>query len=257
VKNITIGEKNYTDVEKIKVRETGTENYAEFIDAVLDSKTITANGTYNASDDNLHGYSSVNVETSGADLSEYIGQPTEFNGTKSAGKWITMIKKLPEIDTNNSQNLSYFFAEFSGSSLDLTNFDTSKATNISYLLSGCRNLENLIIENLDLTNVKTAHQLFANCRKIKRLDLSKWKAPLLTEANYLFTYCIAMEFIDLRSIDLTKITSYLYIFGQDASNGVPDDCLIIVKDDTAKTWITEKYTRLTNVKTVAEYEASL
>jgi len=114
VKNITIGEKNYTDVEKIKVRETGTENYAEFIDAVLDSKTITANGTYNASDDNLHGYSSVNVETSGADLSEYIGQPTEFNGTKSAGKWITMIKKLPEIDTNNSQNLSYFFAICNG-----------------------------------------------------------------------------------------------------------------------------------------------
>ena len=34
-------------------------------------------------------------------------------------------------------------------------------------------------------------------------------------------------------------------------------CLIIVKDDTQRTWITSKFSKLTNIKTIAEYEASL
>jgi len=45
------------------------------------------------------------------------------------------------------------------------------------------------------------------------------------------------------------------MFGSSASNGVPDNCLIIVKDETAKQWITSKFSRLTNVKTIVEYEA--
>jgi hypothetical protein len=49
-------------------------------------------------------------------------------------------------------------------------------------------------------------------------------------------------------------------FGSIMSNasmfdGVPADCLIIVKDDTQKEWLTNAFSQLTNVKTVAEYEA--
>ena len=60
----------------------------------------------------------------------------------------------------------------------------------------------------------------------------------------------------LRNFDFANVgTSYNNMFGSSATSGVPNDCEIIVKDDTAKTWITGKFTRLTNVKTVAELEA--
>ena len=51
----------------------------------------------------------------------------------------------------------------------------------------------------------------------------------------------------MRNFDFTNVASYSTMF-----YNVPTDCLIIVKDDTAKTWITSKFTTLTNVKTVAE-----
>ena len=66
-----------------------------------------------------------------------------------------------------------------------------------------------------------------------------------------FYNCKKLTRLDIRNFDFTNVTSYSSMFGI-----VPTDCLIIVKDDTAKTWITEKFTTLTNVKTVAELEAA-
>ena len=37
--------------------------------------------------------------------------------------------------------------------------------------------------------------------------------------------------------------------------GVPANCLIIVKDETAKAWVLARESDFTNIKTVAEYEA--
>ncbi len=63
----------------IEINSNGTYDVTEQSNAIvnvpekqLGTKTITSNGTYNASDDNLDGYSSVEVETSGADLNEYF-----------------------------------------------------------------------------------------------------------------------------------------------------------------------------------------
>ena len=67
----------------------------------------------------------------------------------------------------------------------------------------------------------------------------------------MFSGCKVLNHLDIRNFDFTKVTSYQNMFSQ-----VPTDCEIIVKDDTAKTWITSKFTTLTNVKTVAELEGA-
>lgn len=98
-KNVTIDGRELTDVTAIKALETGTNQYASFVDTsdanavasdimegktayvngskvtgtnpavVLTQKTITENGEYNASDDNADGYSkvTVNVQASGGE----------------------------------------------------------------------------------------------------------------------------------------------------------------------------------------------
>jgi hypothetical protein len=50
-------------------------------------------------------------------------------------------------------------------------------------------------------------------------------------------------------MNLSSLTSYTNMF-----TGVPSNCLIIVKDSTQKTWLQSKFSNLTNIKTVAEYE---
>lgn len=70
---------------------------------VLGTKTITSNGTYKAIDDNLDGYSEVEVSTSGVDINEY------FNLTKrTSGNYTYYIKKLPLIDTSDYTSFAQF-----------------------------------------------------------------------------------------------------------------------------------------------------
>ena len=63
----------------------------------------------------------------------------------------------------------------------------------------------------------------------------------------MFYNCASLRSLDIRNFDFTKVTSYSRMF-----YNVPANCKIIVKDDTAKEWITSKFTNLTNVVTVAE-----
>ena len=73
----------------------------------LGTKTITANGTYLASDDNLDGYSSVSVETSGVDINDYFNKQVS-NGYSSFSGINRAIKRVPS-DITIGKNASYMF----------------------------------------------------------------------------------------------------------------------------------------------------
>lgn len=90
--------------------------------------------------------------------------------------------------------------------------------------------------------------------RFTELDLSMLTATNITKTNYMFGYCTALTKLDMRNLEFNNVTSSTNMFGSSASYGVPDNCLIIVKDQTQKTWITTNFSRLTNVQTVAEYE---
>ena len=82
-------------VEQLNVTENGTYSEAgkayspvivEVPEPTLISKSISENGTYNASADNADGYSSVDVNVSGYKISEVSGLPSpiaSFNGASS------------------------------------------------------------------------------------------------------------------------------------------------------------------------------
>ena len=72
-KGVTVGD-GTIDTYASKIDEISTSS------AVLGTKTITQNGTYNASDDNLDGYSQVKVETSGVDINDYFYNDFSLNG---------------------------------------------------------------------------------------------------------------------------------------------------------------------------------
>ena len=71
---------------EINISQNGTYDVTDKINAIvnipekkLGSKTITENGIYKAADDNLDGYSEVEVATSGVDINEYF-KPTIQGG---------------------------------------------------------------------------------------------------------------------------------------------------------------------------------
>ena len=160
---------------------------------------------------------------------------------------------LSNFNTSNVISMENMFRTMSKLTLlDLSNFDTSKVTNMNYMFAECSKLTSLNLSNFNTSNVTNMQYMFANCSQLASLDLSSFNTTKVTGMSYMFQYCTHLTHLDIRNFDFTKVKYYSNMFGSSASAGVPDNCEIIVKDDTAKTWITSKFSRLTNVKAVAE-----
>jgi hypothetical protein len=117
-------------------------------------------------------------------------------------------------------------------------------------------IKHIDVSGLDTSNVLYMNGMFAGLKGLLDLDLSNFVIKENLNTSTMFDNCISLAKIDMRSFDFSKLSSYASMFGSSASDGVPDDCEIIVADATQKTWVTTNFSRLTNVKTVAEYNAS-
>lgn len=146
------------------------------------------------------------------------------------------------------------------SSLNLSGVVTSATTTMRNMFNSIStpNLKKINMNNWDVSNVTDMALMFSSGNRdytSLELDLSGWVTTSLRDTGSMFSYRCGLTKIDMRNFDFTNVTNSNNMFGSTAYEGVPNDCEIIVKDDTQKNWITSKFTRLTNVKTVAEYEA--
>lgn len=184
---------------------------------------------------------------------------------------------LSKINTTNVIKMEYMFAYAKKENLDLSNFITSQVANTRNMFDHCINLKELNVNHFDVTKVTNMNSMFSNCEKLVELDLSNWETPLVTNVQNMFSSCKILESLKLTNFTITNITSLSGMFGYcaklkylDIRNfdfskvtnmnstfyNVPTDCEIIVKDETAKTFILGYHSSFTNIKTVAELEAS-
>ena len=145
------------------------------------------------------------------------------------------------------------FREYKGTDLipELRALDTSNMTNMSTMFYYCNGLTSINVSNFNTTRVTSMRYMFYSCNRLINLDLSSFNTANVTDMSFMFQNCERLQFLDLRNFTFNNVSSYTSML-----IGIPNDCLIIVKDDAAKNWITSKFYQLTNVKTVAEYEAS-
>ncbi len=54
--------------------------------------------------------------------------------------------------------------------IDLSFFDTSQVTNMSYMFSECTNLENIILPNASAKNVTDMSYMFNKCSELKKIE---------------------------------------------------------------------------------------
>ena len=179
---------------------------------------------------------------------------------------------LSSFNTSKVTNMSNMFANSAATTLDLSNFDTSNVTDMSYMFYGSK-ATTLDLSSFNTSKVTNMSNMFANSAATT-LDLSNFDTSNVTNISSMFASSAATT-IDLSNFDISKATSTISMFENskvttldirnfdftnviyynDMFRNVSTNCLIIVKDDTAKEWITSKFTTLTNVKTIAEYEA--
>lgn len=207
----------YTGLSKVTVKGY-TSNVA--------TKTITKNGTYKASDDDLDGYSEVEVETSGVDINDYYVTSVTSSGNIGINNYI---KTIPPIEIPNKTNLYGFFMGCK-SLTTIPLIDTSAATNMNSMFLSCREL--ISIPQLDTSNVTGMSQMFYNCRSltaIPQLDLSK-----VTDVYQIFYSCSALTTLGgLQNLGMAYDTSksandYRYTLDLSTSSKLTHDSLMNV-----------------------------
>ena len=165
----------------------------------LGTKTITKNGTYKASDDDLDGYSEVEVETSGVDINDYYVTSGNYN------KIPMYIKKIPLIDTSAVTNMT---AMFSGCEnlISIPQLNTSAVTNMNSMFSNCNSLTTIPL--IDTSAVTNMNSMFSGCKSLTttpQLDTSN-----VTNMRYMFYDCNSLTTIPL--IDTSAVTDMNSMF---------------------------------------------
>ena len=141
------------------------------------------------------------------------------------------------------------FYQFTGNDLseEVANLDTTNITSMNSMFENCQQITSLDLTNFNTKNVLYMQRMFWACNQLTELNLSTWDTSQVVDMMGMFYACSSLQRLDIRSFTFTKVGSWISIF-----YNVPTDCLIIVKDDTAKAWVLKARSDLTNVKTVAE-----
>ena len=212
--------------DTIKSMQTHTQNaYAKIGEK---GGTIPANKNL----ENLSG--AIESISAGGFAPEYVS----FRNYKGS------VLTLKGLDTSNVTNMGDMFSGCSNlTSLDVSKFNTSNVTDINSMFYNCSGLTSLNVSKFNTSKVTNMDGMFYNCGSLTSLDLSNFDTSNVTDMSGMFQGCITLQHLDISSFDFTNVTSY-----NDMFTGVPADCEILVKDETAKTWITSKFTNLTNVK---------
>ena len=141
------------------------------------------------------------------------------------------------------------FRDYKGTDLtnEMAGLDTSNITLMSAMFYNCTGLVNLNVSQFNTVKVTSMRYMFYSCSWLINLDLSNFNTNNVTDMSGMFSGCERLQRLDLRNFNFSNVNNYNSML-----INVPNNCLIIVKDNTAKNWILSKFTQLTNVKTVAE-----
>ena len=74
---------------------------------------------------------------------------------------------VSNFNTSNVTNMSYMFYNSQATTLDLSNFDTSKVTNMSNMFYGSTNLKTIYVSNkFNTDKVTSSSSMFSDCTKL-------------------------------------------------------------------------------------------
>lgn len=184
----------------------------EYIIPKISTKTVTKNGTYKASDENLDGYSEVEVATSGVDINDYFD--TDFSNSSNV-KLASALKNIPKIITSLKTNsiVNAFADCIILENVDLSGFVTDNVTDMQSVFDNCVKLKTIDLANFNGTKVRYINRMFYNCTSlITIVPRNFFKSSIPLSAMATFYNCSKLETLDLGGMDASKLTNITSMF---------------------------------------------
>ena len=123
---------------------------------------------------------------------------------------------LTNLDTSKVTDMSSMFSGCSSlASLDLSGLDTSKVTDMSSMFRGCSSLQPLGLSSLDTSKVTDMSSMFRGCSSLASLDLSSFDTSKVIDMTSMFDGCSSLASLDLSSFDTSNVTKMGFSLGRD------------------------------------------
>ena len=129
---------------------------------------------------------------------------------------------LSIFDTSKTTDMSYMFAYYNAlvdtlyrgviTNIDISHFDTSKVTDMSFMFAGLTELNHLDVSNFDTSNVEDMSGMFAALHSVDELDLSNFNTSKVTNMNALFHFVTGLKRLDLSNFDTSNVTNMSQMF---------------------------------------------
>ena len=120
---------------------------------------------------------------------------------------------LSNFDTSKVTNMSFIFSDMSHlTTLDLSNFDTSKVTNMERMFNNMTNLTTLNLSNFDTSQVTNMSNMFYNMSSLTTLDLSNFDTSKVTNMERMFNNMTNLTTLNLSNFDTSQVTNMSNMF---------------------------------------------
>ena len=115
-----------------------------------------------------------------------------------------------------SHNINYSHCMFSGCSditeIDLSHFDASDITGMSYMFRNCSSLTYINFTNFHTSAVRSVISMFYNCLELKSLDLSSFDTSNVVQMGSMFYGCGSLRSLDLSNFNTSNVEKIDFMF---------------------------------------------
>ena len=177
---------------------------APFISQAITAQaaTITESDCYSFNE--TTGVLTLRGEVDGRALRSFNSYSTSYKDKPYKDKVISVIAEEGTVLPEDSNRLFYQYKNCT--SIDLSNVDTSKVTEMEGLFLECPKLTSINLSGFDTSNVTWMGFMFSGCSSLTSLDLSSFDTSNVTYMAYMFSGCSSLTSLDLSSFDTSKVT---------------------------------------------------
>lgn len=120
---------------------------------------------------------------------------------------------VSNLDTSKFTDMSYmFFYCTSISNIDVSRWNVGNVTSMQGMFYGCTSLKSLNIEGWNTSSVSNMINLFNGCNSLTSLNVNNWNISNVADVNGMFDGCLSLKSINLSNWDTHSIKNMSFFF---------------------------------------------
>ena len=148
----------------------------------------------------------------------YYAEPEKVYLNKDSSRMFLRMSNLTSLnisnlDTSKVTNMRSMFDDVSRLiSLGLFNFDTSQVTDMNSMFYGMSSLTSLNLSNFNTSNVTDMREMFFGTRSLASLNLSNFDTSNVTDMSFMFFNSSKLTSLNLSNFNTSKVIDMSYMF---------------------------------------------